>query len=246
LSTHDYPLECPHPVGRFTMAHEWQSLAFVHWPFDPAVVQSLLPPDLDVDLCEDRAWVGLLPFRLRIRHRSMPYLPWACSFAETNVRTYVTGPDGLPGIWFLSLDAARLGAVLVARALWRLPYRWARMRIAVDTGTLSYRSRRLPRGPRSEVVIEVGPRVAPDDQTPLERFLTARYDLWSATRRGLARTEADHPPWVLRRSRLVRLDPGLLLAAGLPAPPGDALVHVAEEVAVRLGPRQPVKSALLM
>jgi uncharacterized protein YqjF (DUF2071 family) len=233
----DYPVACPHPVQRFTMAHEWRSLAFVHWAYDPAAVRPLLAPGLELDTWDGAAWVGLVPFRLRIRHRGTPFVPWACSFLETNVRTYVRGPDARAGIWFLSLDAARLGAVLVARGLWRLPYRWASMRMSVDGDTIAYRSRRFPAGPTSDVVIRAGVPVDPGEQTGLERFLTARYDLWSVTRRGLARTEADHTPWMLRRSTLVRADPGLLVAAGLPRPRGDAVAHVAGDVAVRLGPR---------
>ena len=54
-------------------------------------------------------------------------MPWASRFSEMNVRTYVRGPDGHRGIWFLSLDASRLGAVAMARRTYRLPYMWARM-----------------------------------------------------------------------------------------------------------------------
>jgi pimeloyl-ACP methyl ester carboxylesterase len=37
-------------------------------------------------------------------------------FPETDVRTYVVGPDGREGLWFFSLDAARLEPVLVAHS----------------------------------------------------------------------------------------------------------------------------------
>jgi hypothetical protein len=49
------------------------------------------------------------------------------NFCETNVRTYVRDRAGRSGIWFFSLDASRLGAVVTARAT---PYR---LRISVGT-----------------------------------------------------------------------------------------------------------------
>ena len=102
----------------------------LHWPYAPEVVQQLLPAPLAVDVFDGRAWVGLVPFRMRIRLPRSPFVPWLSSFPETNVRTYVIGPDGRRGSWFLSLDVPRLGAVVVARATYRLPYHWSRMRMA--------------------------------------------------------------------------------------------------------------------
>jgi len=48
-----------------------------------------------------------------------------------NLRTYAVGPDG-PGIWFFSLDAARIIAVLGARVSYGLPYYWSDMRVDID------------------------------------------------------------------------------------------------------------------
>lgn len=218
------------------MHHRWNSLAFLHWAYDPEVVQALLPPGLEVETHEGRAWVGLVPFVLHIRTGWTPFVPWVCTFPETNVRTYVRGPDGRPGIWFLSLDAARLGAVVGARVRWRLPYMWARMRITRTATILVYESRR--RWPRptatSRVVIDVG---APADDDEATRFLTARFLLWSPLRTGFAATIAEHEPWRLRRGRAVEVDAGLLVAAGLPAPTTEPLVHVADDIRVRLGRR---------
>ena len=63
-------------------------------------------------------------------------------FPETNLRTYVVGPDGSPRVWFFSLEAARLAAVLGARVGYHLPYFWAKMRVTVKDGVIHYRSRR--------------------------------------------------------------------------------------------------------
>jgi len=58
---------------------------------------------------------------------------------ELNVRTYVHY-NGVPGVWFFSLDAARLPAVFAARATFGLPYYWAQMRVRVDHRNVNYQS----------------------------------------------------------------------------------------------------------
>src|SRR6266545_3110550 len=94
------------------------------------VMLALLPPGLEVETFDGAAWVGLVPFLMDgVRPPGVPPLPWASRFPETNVRTYALGPDGRGAIWFLSLDAARLGAVLTARASYALPYFWSRMSV---------------------------------------------------------------------------------------------------------------------
>jgi len=93
---------------RVAMSQTWRRLTFLHWPYEPALVQPLLSSGLVLDTFDGAAWIGLLPFEI-YNLRGIPH------FSETNVRTYVIGPDGSRAVWFFSLDAARLAAVLGAR-----------------------------------------------------------------------------------------------------------------------------------
>lgn len=77
--------------------------------------------------------MSLVPFYMRVATPGGRAVPWASHFCETNVRTYVVDRRGRRGIWFFSLEAARLGAVLVARNGFRLPYLWASMTLT-ETG----------------------------------------------------------------------------------------------------------------
>jgi len=70
------PLDTPVHVNRPTMLQRWTELSFVHWAFEPAAVRALLPHELEVDTFDGAAWVGLIPFRLAIRRRGAPYVPW--------------------------------------------------------------------------------------------------------------------------------------------------------------------------
>src|SRR5262245_62587079 len=132
-------------VSRPVMFQEWRAISFLHWRTDAGLIGPMLPPRLTPDIFDGSPWIGLTPFRLNgLRLRFGPRLPWLSSFPETNLRTYVKGPAG-DGIWFFSLDAARVLAVLGARWIFGLPYYWARMSIEVKGSRLRYQSTRSRR-----------------------------------------------------------------------------------------------------
>jgi uncharacterized protein len=232
----DYPEVAPAPVRRPALLHTWSELSFVHWPHDPAVIRALVPEPLTVDVVGDAAWVGLVPFHCTIRPPAMPRLHWVSSFEEMNVRTYVRGPDGLPGVWFITLDAARLGAVLIARLTYGLNYFWSKMRFARVGDVVTYSSRRRWPKPGNAVgtlALEVDSPIA-HDPSPLERFLTARWAFYGRVGPWLYRGHVDHKPWRLEDARLLHCDAGLVRACGLPEPAGEPIVHHAQPVEVRM------------
>ena len=237
----------PRPVRRPLMYQSWSWLAFLHWSYPPAVVQRLLPAGLRVHDLEGRAWVGLTPFVLGdLRTPLFPAPPWCSRFPETNVRTYVVGPDGREGLWFFSLDAARLEPVLVARSTYALPYMWSQMTVERDGPLLRYRSRRRWPGPRpadSAVTLEVGARLAPAELGRLDHHLTARWQLYTTLGPVLARAEVDHEPWPLHRAVVRELRGNLLGAAGLPEPEGAPVVHWSPGVRTRIGGLRPLGRA---
>ncbi len=178
-----------------------------------------------------------MPFFLRVGLPNVPSVPWFSRFAETNVRTNVRGDDGTRGVWFFSLDAARLGAVTVARFTYRLPYFWSKMSIEHSGSTTAYRSTRRWPGPpaASASTIAIGDRYPPAELGELDHFLTARWGLFSAPRGGLRHARASHDPWPLHRASVVTVDDSLVTAAGLPTPVGEPVVHYAPSVEVRIG-----------
>lgn len=228
----------PYRVDRPVMIQHWLTLTFLHWRFEPERVQRLLPAELTVEVRDGAAWVGLVPFFMRVGLPGIGSLPWASRFCETNVRTYVTDRNGRSGIWFFSLDAARLGAVVVARTTYRLPYFWSKMRLDRTDGTIGYQCRRRwpgPRGVTSEAAIDIGSPYSPDELHPLDHFLTARWVLFSVRGRRQSFAVAFHQPWPLHRATATHWRDELIGAAGLPAPTAPPLVHYSPGVSVRIG-----------
>lgn len=233
----EYPARASEPVHRPALFHTWSELSLVHWSYDPAAIQALLPDSVTVDVLDGIAWVGLVPFNCTIRPPGIPRLPWVSSFEEMNVRTYVRGPDGVPGVWFITLDAARLGAVLIARLTYRLNYFWSKMEFTRVGDIVAYRCRRRwpqPSPAEGTLAIEVGPPLAPEEMTPVDDFLTGRWRFYGTFGTRLYRGQIEHEPWRLDRARLLHCDPGLVAACGLPAPEGEAIVHHAQAVNVRM------------
>ena len=233
-----HPAVCPVYVRLPVMTHRWGTLTFLHWRYDAADVQRLLPPGLEVETFDGSAWVGLVPFHMRVSlPPGAPAAPWAGRFCETNVRTYVRDRKGRSGIWFFSLDAERLGPVLGGRTTYQLLYFWSRMRMAVEGDRVAYScSRRWPgAAAHSRVVIEHGEAFEPGELTLLDHFLTARWVLFGGANGPHLFARAWHQPWPLRRASVLACEDGLVQAAGLPAPAGEPLVHYSPGVDVRVG-----------
>ena len=106
------------PRDRVVMYQKWRHLMFLHWAVAPAILRPLVPTELELDLFEGRAYVGLVPFTMKgVRPAGLPAVPALSNFHETNVRTYVHFQGRDPGVWFFSLDAANLIAVAAGPAI---------------------------------------------------------------------------------------------------------------------------------
>jgi uncharacterized protein YqjF (DUF2071 family) len=222
-------------VDRAVMTMSWVDLTFVHWAYDAEAVQRLLPPSLTVQTFEGKAWVSLVPFTMRVGFPVVGIVPWLSVFPETNVRTYVTAADGTEGIWFFSLDAGRLLAVLAARAGYRLPYMWSRMSAESDGSTARYSCTRRfpgPRGSTSDVDVAIGDPYEPHDLTERDHFLSARWRLYSRMFQSDWSANAHHGRWPLHQATLDQYDDELLVAAGLSSPSGDPIVQYSPGVHV--------------
>jgi len=227
----------PAPVRRAVFTQGWTRLSYLHWPVEPAALQSLLPPRLTPDLWEGQAWVGLIPFAMRrVGILGMRPLPYLSDFLETNVRSYTVAADGSRAVFFHTLEADRLLSVLAARASYRLPYAWSRMRLVQQGDVLTYTSERrwpAPRGASSRIVVRVGD---PVEATPLDDWLSARWGLHSRWWGGsLVHAPVSHEPWPLRAAELLDLDEDLIATVGLPPPVGAPRVLHSDGVHVRLG-----------
>jgi uncharacterized protein len=226
------------PAGWPLMHQIWDSLLFLHWPVPPQRLRPLIPGGLEIDTFDDSAWIGVTPFTMRgVRPPLLPPPPLVSRSHEINVRTYVHR-DGVPGVWFLSLDANNSLAVLGARLAFHLPYFRARMHLEQEKETIRFSSHRVHgAAPPADFqgawrLAEGLPEALPGT---LEFFLIERYALYARAGGGrLLRGRIHHRPWLLRKAQLLHLSSTMIESHGLPSPQGVPLLHAQAE-ALRVG-----------
>jgi uncharacterized protein YqjF (DUF2071 family) len=239
----------PAPPFRQIFWQTWRDLVFVHWAVSPAVVAPLLPPELEVDTFEGKAYVALVPFLMTgIRCVGLPPIPGTSRTLETNVRTYVrrrgVAREPIPAVWFHSLEAASSLAVRAARYERATATDAAARALATRVAT-SERRWPQPTPARSlvDATFAADASFAPARPGTLEHFLVERYALYAQRGRTLLHAEVRHAPYRIRAGALRAVDPGLVVAAGVPAEAlaGPALVHEAQDVTVRIGAPRAVR-----
>lgn len=231
------------PDGPAAMYQTWQHLLFLHWEADPAVIASRLPPGLHPDLFDGRAYLGLVPFFMRrVRPRHLPAVPGLSNFYEMNVRTYVHDREGIPGVWFFSLDASNAIACAVARARFHLSYFDAAIR-ATKQDWIRFHAIRRGRDTAAEFRYRGhGP---PREAAPgtLDFFLVERYALYAhhPEKGHLYRGRVHHAPYRLHEAEAPRWSTLPVAWDDLPEPSGPP-VHscYAERVDVEVFGLEPV------
>ncbi|GAB4548733.1 MAG: DUF2071 domain-containing protein [Phycisphaerales bacterium] len=195
----------------------WTDLLFLHWSVPAEQMRAHIPPALELDTFDGRAWIGLVPFKMTdCRFRGFGWAPGLRDFYECNVRTYVRVGDRA-GVWFFSLDAANLLPVIGGRWMWRLNYVHSRFRVehAGDRHEYALTRRRGPWAKGStHIVWRTGDARPLAQPGTLEHFLTERYWLFTLKRGRVFAGRIHHEPWPLRDATLESIDDGLLACAG--------------------------------
>ncbi|MDQ4090403.1 MAG: DUF2071 domain-containing protein [Actinomycetota bacterium] len=212
----------------------WHAMTFLHWRYDVGDLQHLLPSRLVVDTCEGTGWVSITPFLMKdFRLGPLPAVPGISTFPETNVRTYVRGPDGRDGLWFFSLEADSAPTVLGASSLYGVSYQFADMTVE-EGDVVTYRSKRREKREIGHD-IRVRPKAACPAPSELDHWLTGRWRAYSTIAGRLTRVPVQHQPWALWDAELLHLEETLLAAAGLPEPNAEPLVQYSPGVDVCVG-----------
>jgi len=244
----------PLPEGRWSMSQRWNDLLFAHWPVRAAEIEALLPEGLEADLFQGSAWLGVVPFWMdMIQLRGVPSIPGARKFPELNLRTYVRDRQtATPGVYFFSLDAGNLLAVLFARGFYHLPYYWAQMSVKPrgDREVEFYSRRLMSRTPVrfSARYRGLGPshRLMQSRPGTIEYFLTERYCLFSQnSMKRLVRANIHHVPWPLEEAEAEFELNELPAQVGLELQDTKPLLHYSRHLAVYVWPSELVQAAIL-
>ena len=201
------------PPGTPVMYQTWRDLLFLHWEWDPTEIQATLPPGLYVDTFCEKAYVAVTPFFMNdVRASFLPEIPGTGNFLELNVRTYVYDRNGVPGIWFYSLDCNHSLAVMMAKAFYSLPYYTAEMEARVESGLYQYRCQRLGEKEAATFHYRKEDKTVASQPGSLPFFLAERYVLYaySPKKEKLYSARVHHAPWELFHAHLGKYDETML------------------------------------
>ncbi|MGQ4556111.1 DUF2071 domain-containing protein [Halobellus sp. GM3] len=178
----------------------WRHLLFESWPVDSDLIDAHLPEALSPDEYDGSAWLSVVPFtNVSVRPSGLPERV-GVRLPEINVRTYVAR-DGVPGVYFFSLDAQGLSSVVGARLFHHLPYYYARITLERADGRVAFSSRRRHPGARpAHYEATYRPAGEPFDarSDPLATFLLERYRFYTEAPDGSIRyADVRHDPWTL-------------------------------------------------
>lgn len=235
----------------------------MHWRVSEQELRPLIPAQLSLDTFDGDAWIGVVPFTMwGIRASFLPPIPGTSAFHELNVRTYVHF-NGVPGVWFFSLDAAHRLAVWGARTFYHLPYFNAEMKLSQSGDRIDYSSVRrdemtygkffatdgsgfvadfeserfksLPPAQYSGSW-NIGEPLAKAEPGSVEFFLTERYCLYSYHRGQIYQSRIFHEPWPLRGATMNSYTSTMIESLGVVTGGDQPLLHYAESIAVDIWP----------
>lgn len=178
---------------------EWHDTLFFHWVFPEDVIAPLIPKDLALDTFEGNVYVSLVAFTVkRTRMRFLPSVKPLSEFNEVNLRTYVI-KDGVPGIYFLSIESDRLAPMLLSRTFLGFSYKKADIIRKLNEFVLTNAKE------RHFLFTKFLPLEYIQNRTGLDRWLTERYCVYQKRRKQLYRIVIHHCPWPLKNMKMKKL-----------------------------------------
>jgi uncharacterized protein YqjF (DUF2071 family) len=221
------------PPGQPVMHQNWGNLLFMHWRVDPNLIRHLIPDALELDLYGGNAWIGIVPFTMwdiRAFPPFAPTVPGLDAMHELNVRTYVHY-QGVPGVWFFSLDVNSVLASTTARAFFHLPYHHSDIEFS-GKRSFKFRSQRVSGEADFKAAWTIGDELPKAQPGTREFFLVERYCLYAESDGDLYRARIFHEPYPLREATLKDCATNLFEANRLPVPKNPPILHFADEVSV--------------
>ena len=202
------------PDGTALGHQNWRHLLFAHWICNEEILRGKVPQLLSLDRFNGKCYLGIVPFTIpMMRATAVPPIPLVSSMHEVNLRTYVHLQGSDPGVYFFSLDASNLAAVLGGKSVYHLPYFHADINLEVHEdasgGTVDFSSRRIDNSPVEARFRAnyggIGNPFTPPQQT-IEHFLVERYFLYTEHEDRIYRAQVHHEPYSLQMATATGLD----------------------------------------
>lgn len=235
-------------ITKWTMAQTWEHLLFAHWPISPEAVRPFVPSSLEIDTFNGKAWLGAVSFFMTgVKLKYLP-LSYPFHFPEINIRTYVK-MNGIPAVFFITLDAADPLVVRIAKRWYRLPYFRANMSFRKEGGERKkgshFRIESRRKSPRSASETFQG-KYRPSSRSFIPRrgtlahWLMERYVFFCQPIESgdayMYGGEVHHEPWRLQSAEVDIATNSLIEPYRVSHPENPPLSHYSRGVEALIGP----------
>lgn len=189
----------PLPQRTWKYYQEWDDTIFLHYRVPQELVWELLPQGLSLDIHRGEAWVSVVAFSVKnMCLKFLPPLPYISDFHEINLRTYVV-KDGIPGIYFITIEASKTISVFLAKNFVGLKY----IKGKIKKKHNRYSLRRSKEG--NYLNIKYCSLQSVKEKNELEKWLTERYCAYEMINKKLYRFNIHHKAWPLKVMKLRKL-----------------------------------------
>ncbi|MFY9732041.1 MAG: DUF2071 domain-containing protein [Candidatus Acidiferrales bacterium] len=189
------------------MSTEWRDLLMLNYEIDPALLQPLVPRDMEVDSFKGTTYVSLVGLRFaRTKLFGFISVPFHSNFDEVNLRIYVRRREGNEirrGVMFIREIVSLPAVTFLARIAYAENYRTLPLRHSIDLndsgGSIEYSWELKRQRFRLHGQTEGSPSLAADGS--LEQFISEHY--WGCSRRrdgGSLEYHVAHKPWRIWRA----------------------------------------------
>jgi uncharacterized protein YqjF (DUF2071 family) len=189
----------PLPQRSWKYYQEWADTVFLHYKVPAQALQELLPYGLEPDVLDGQAWVSIVAFTVKnMRLKFLPPMPYASDFHEVNLRTYVVR-NGVPGIYFITIETNKLLTALFANAFIGLNYKKALLNRRRGSYTLRKSNENNQLAVKYITLTDVREKSIED------KWLTERYCAYEEINGQMYRFNIHHKPWPLKKIKLRQL-----------------------------------------
>ena len=226
------------PDGWTVNIQTWKNIFFLHWAVDIERLEPHLPQGLTIDTFDGKAWITITPLQIyNVRLPYLPPIPYFSELNELNLRTYVS-MESMPGVYFFSLDANNLPAVIGANTFFSLPYFYSDIRVEVSReAEVTFESSRYNDKQLLKAQWHNNNNFNSAPINSAEHFLVERYCLYTESSGRLYRARIHHKPWQLSAVSQLELSTNLLEPFGIPKPATlHDIAHAGDEVTVEVWP----------
>lgn len=232
--------------GRSFLTARWENLAILSYAVDEALLRPHLPPGLEPERRDGRAFVSLVAFDFRDTRVFGVRWPGCVDFPEVNLRCYVRDPStGRRGVCFIRELVQPRPVVWIARWWYNEPYARARMASRVRRSEDAVRvEHEWTRGNVAHsLVVQADAAAGRPAAHSAEHWFKEHEWGFGRDRRGrVTAYRVEHPVWHVHavRAAEVRVDFGELYGRGwgiLTARTPDSVVLAAGSP-VRVFPRE--------